>query len=138
MIQLETRHSPVIEKVRELCGLLLEQDSFKEIKQNIDSFSADESAQDQYNELCDVQEMLQEKDEQGIAISDEEMAEYDTKREALFANSVAANFIEAQQQLHKLQETVSQYISKTFKLGRVPEENDFEKGSCGPRCGCGG
>jgi cell fate (sporulation/competence/biofilm development) regulator YlbF (YheA/YmcA/DUF963 family) len=138
MISLETKQSPVIEKTRELCEVLLTQESFKKIKQDIDAFSEDEAAREQYNELCDIQDMLQEKDEQGLTLSEEEIADYDAKRDALLANPVAAAFIDAQQQLHKLQETVSQYISKTFKLGRVPEESDFEKGKCGPRCGCGG
>jgi hypothetical protein len=27
-------------------------------------------------------------------------------------------------------------VSKTFELGRVPEESDMESGSCGSGCGC--
>src|SRR5207244_6457118 len=62
--------------------------------------------------------------------SQEEIAAYEKERDALVANSVAAGFIEAQQNLHEVQETVNQYISKTLELGRVPSEEEME-GCCG-------
>lgn len=40
--------------------------------------------------------------------------------------------------MHKIEETVSSYVRKTFELGRLPNEDDFESGSCGPSCGCHG
>ena len=53
------------------------------------------------------------------------------------ANRVA--LIEAQQNLHEVQETVNQYISKTLELGRVPSDEEME-GCCGGggghSCGC--
>lgn len=135
---LKTEDSPVITKTKELCETLLEQDSFHDIRRRIDAFAEDEAARAQYNKLCDMQEMLQAKDGQGEPLTDEEINHFEKEREALFANPVAHAFMEAQQELHKLQETVSQYISKTFKLGRLPTEDDFEKGACGPNCGCSG
>lgn len=135
---LKTKDSPVIEKLKELCATLVEQPSFQDIRQRIDAFADDTETREQYEHLCDLQEMLQAKDGQGIPLSDEEVADYDQKRDALFANPVASAFMDAQQELHKLQETVGQYVSKTFKLGRVPTDDDFEAGKCGPRCGCGG
>jgi hypothetical protein len=51
---------------------------------------------------------------------------------------VAENFIKAQQQMHKIEKTVSQYVRKTFELGRIPGEDDFPRGGCGPSCGCSG
>ncbi len=137
-MQLKTKDSPVIEKTKELCQTLLEQPSFHSIRQRIDAFAADEAARSKYNRLCDLQEMLQSKDRQGIPLSDEEIDEFEKDREELFAIPVARGFMDAQQELHKLQETVAQYISKTVKLGRLPTEDDFEAGSCGPRCGCSG
>lgn len=137
-MQLETKDSPVIEKTKELCQTLLEQPSFQSIRQRIDAFASDEEARAQYNRLCDMQEMLQTKDQQGDSLSEEEVATFEKERDALFANPLARGFIDAQQELHKLQETVNQYITKTFKLGRLPMEDDFEEGACGPNCGCGG
>ena len=137
-MELKTQDSPVIEKTKELCRTLLEQPSFQSIRQRIDAFSTDEAARSQYNRLCDMQEMLQTKDQQGMPLNDEEVETYEKERDELFANPVARGFIDAQQELHKLQETVNQYISKTFKLGRLPTEDDFETGACGPNCGCSG
>lgn len=137
-MQLKTQDSPVIEKTKELCQTLLDQPSFHSIRQRIDAFASDETARNQYNRLCDMQEMLQAKDEQGVPLTDEEVENYEKEREELFANPVARGFVDAQQELHKLQETVSQYITKTFKLGRMPTEDDFESGGCGPNCGCSG
>lgn len=135
---LEQTDSPVIVKTKELCQTLLEQSTFKDIRQKIETFSADEGARAQYSRLCDLQEMLQAKDEQGLEITDGELADFETQREAFLENSVARGFMDAQESLHKLQETIAGYVSKTFKLGRMPTEDDFEKGACGPTCGCGG
>jgi len=137
-MQLKTKDSPVIEKTKELCQTLLEQPSFHSIRQRIDAFAADADARDQYNRLCDMQEMLQAKDAQGVPLGDEEVEAYEKEREGLFANPTARGFMDAQQELHKLQETVNQYITQTFKLGRLPTDDDFEAGACGPKCGCGG
>ena len=135
---LKTQDSPVIEKTKELCETLMEQPSFHDIRNRIEAFAGDASSREQYNRLCDMQEKLQAKDGQGLELSDEEIAAYEKEREALFANPVASAFMDAQQELHKLQQTVGQYISKTFKLGRLPTDADFEQGSCGPKCGCAG
>jgi hypothetical protein len=35
-----------------------------------------------------------------------------------------------------MQETVAQYVAKTFELGRIPSADDFDAGNCGPSCGC--
>jgi hypothetical protein len=52
------------------------------------------------------------------------------------ANPVARGFLDAQQQMHKTQETVMKFVSKTFELGRVPTMEDMQEGSCGTGCGC--
>ncbi len=137
-MELKTQDSPVIEKTKELCLTLLDQPSFHQIRDSIERFSQDEAVREQYNQLCDRQEMLQQKDGQGLPISDEEIEAFERERDELFANPIAKEFMDAQQALHKLQQTVGQYISKTFKLGRLPTDDDFETGSCGPNCGCSG
>jgi cell fate (sporulation/competence/biofilm development) regulator YlbF (YheA/YmcA/DUF963 family) len=137
-VLLETKDSPVIEKTKELCALLTEQPSFHSIRQRIQAFMDDEDATQRYQRLCDLQEMLQSKDQQGVPLSDEEVEHFESEREKLFAIPVARGFMDAQQELHKLQETIGQYVSKTFKLGRVPESSDFESTGCGPNCGCSG
>ena len=56
---------------------------------------------------------------------------------SFFNNPVARDFVGAQQSIHKMQETVTQYVAKTYELGRIPTPEDFDSGSCGPSCGCG-
>jgi hypothetical protein len=38
--------------------------------------------------------------------------------------------------MHKMQDSVSKYVSKTLELGRVPAAEEMESGSCGSGCGC--
>lgn len=137
-MELKAVDSPVIEKTKELCQTLLEQPYFHEIRGRIDAFATNEPLRLQYEELCDLQERLQSKESDGLPLSDEEIDEFDQARDALFRHETARGFADAQKELHKLQQTVAHYITKTFKLGRLPEADDFESGTCGPNCGCGG
>ena len=79
---------------------------------------------------------LQHRQQTGMPLDNAEIAEFEKNRESLLNNPVAANFLTAQQQMHKIQESVMQYVSKTFELGRVPEPEDFPAESCGSGCGC--
>ena len=53
------------------------------------------------------------------------------------ANSVATNFLEAQAEFQQVQDRINQIISKTFEIGRVPNQDDFDFCSDGfGDCGC--
>jgi hypothetical protein len=69
-------------------------------------------------------------------LSGEEIGAFEKDREAVLNNPVARGFLDAQQALHEIQEKVTQQITKTLELGRLPKEEDFESGSCGHGCGC--
>src|SRR5262245_35770879 len=129
--------SPLIDKTRELCQTILNQPEYQAIRQQIEAFMGSEDAKAQYQLLSEKGEYLQHKQNQGVRLSDEEVAAFEQERERFFSNPVARGFADAQQQMHKMQETVSQYVGKTFELGRVPEPDDFSSGGCGPSCGCG-
>lgn len=129
--------TPVIAKIRELCETILDQPAYCEMKQNITDFFQHDEARSMYEALCDKQEYLHHKHENGLTITEEEDAEFEQMEKTFLAMPVAEAFIKAQQQMHKTEKTVSQYVRKTFELGRVPEENDFSSGGCGPSCGCG-
>ena len=124
------------QKIEELCQTILNQPEVKSIRQRIDAFNADTAAQKQYETLAERGEYLQHKQQQGAQLSDAEIAEFEKTREAFFANPVAKGFVDAQQQMHKMQDSVSKYVSKTLELGRVPAAEDMESGSCGHGCGC--
>lgn len=124
------------QKIEELCQTILNQPEVKSIRQRIDAFNADAAAQEQYETLAERGEYLQHKQQQGAQLTDAEIAEFEKTREAFFANPVAKGFVDAQQQMHKMQDSVSKYVSKTLELGRVPAAEDMESGSCGHGCGC--
>lgn len=126
----------VIEKTRELCQTILNQPEYQTIRKQVDAFFDDEQAQAAYQELSSKGESLQHKQAQSLPLSGEEIAEYESHREKFFSNPVARDFVGAQQAIHKMQETVTQYVAKTFELGRVPAAEDFDSGSCGSGCGC--
>ncbi len=131
-----TTENIVIEKTRELCQTILDQPEYQAIRSQVDAFLADEKAQEQYQSLSSKGEYLQHKQAQSLPLSGEEIAEYESHREAFFGNPVARDFVGAQQAIHKMQETVAQYVAKTYELGRVPNAEDFDSGECGSSCGC--
>jgi cell fate (sporulation/competence/biofilm development) regulator YlbF (YheA/YmcA/DUF963 family) len=131
-----TTENAVIEKTRELCETILSQPEYQAIRQQVDAFLSDEKAQEQYQTLSTKGEYLQHKQAQNLPLSGEEIAEYESHRESFFSNPVARDFVGAQQAIHKMQETVAQYVAKTFELGRIPNTEDFDSGSCGSGCGC--
>jgi cell fate (sporulation/competence/biofilm development) regulator YlbF (YheA/YmcA/DUF963 family) len=128
--------SVIIVKTRELCETILVQPEFQNIRRQIDTFLADEAAKSQYQQVVEKGEQLQHKQQMAVPLSNEEVAEFENQREQLVNNPVARAFLDAQQEMHRLQESVNQYVAKTFELGRVPAAEDFDSGSCGSGCGC--
>ena len=131
-----TFENAVVEKTRELCQAILDQPEYQQIRRQVDAFLGDSRAQAQYQSLAEKGEHLQHKQSQGVPLVGEEVTAYESERETFFNNPVARDFVGAQQTIHKMQETVSQYVAKTFELGRVPGAEDFDDGSCGHGCGC--
>jgi cell fate (sporulation/competence/biofilm development) regulator YlbF (YheA/YmcA/DUF963 family) len=131
-----TMENAVIEKTRELCQTILDQPEYKTIRSQVDAFLNNEQAQAAYQTLSSKGEYLQHKQAQSLPLSGEEIAEYESHREAFFNNPVARDFVGAQQTIHKMQETVAQYVAKTYELGRIPTADDFDSGGCGHGCGC--
>lgn len=136
-MQMTTEDSPVLQKTRELCQTIVEQPNMRAIRQRIDAFMADEAARGQYDSLMGKGQALQNKQQQGLPLSGEEIDEFEKHREALLNNPVARGFLDAQQELHEVQHSVHRYISKTLELGRMPTEEDLAEGSCGSGCSCG-
>jgi cell fate (sporulation/competence/biofilm development) regulator YlbF (YheA/YmcA/DUF963 family) len=131
-----TTDNAVIEKTRELCQTILDQPEYQTLRKQVDAFFENEQAQAAYEALSSQGQNLQHKQEQRLPLSGEEIAAYEAQREQFFANPIARDFMAAQQAIHKMQETVAQHVAKTYELGRVPNADDFEAGSCGSGCGC--
>lgn len=136
-MQATTEETEIIQKTRDLCQTLIEQPEFQLIRRSIDAFMADEQAKNQYQLVMEKGDQLQHKQHSGQSLDEGEIADFEKNRELLLNNALARNFLEAQQQMHRIQESVMQYVGKTFELGRVPSAEDFPSGGCGPSCGCG-
>jgi len=133
---MQTQAASIAEKTRELCDTIVAQPEFQDIRSRIDAFMADESAKVQYQNVMDKGGMLQQKQQMGVPLSAEEITDFEKDRDALVKNPIARNFLDAQQAMQKVQESVGQYVAKTFELGRTPTEQDLDSGSCGQGCGC--
>jgi cell fate (sporulation/competence/biofilm development) regulator YlbF (YheA/YmcA/DUF963 family) len=129
----------VLQKTQELCNTILNQPTMQSMRQQIDAFMGDEVARSQYETVMHKGRALHEKQHQSIPLSGEEIADFETNRDTLLANPVAKGYIDAQEELHGLRDSIHDYVSKTIELGRLPRAEDFERECCGGNgggCGC--
>ena len=131
-----TEENAVTEKTLELCSTILAQPNMGDIRQRIDAFMADDKSRAQYEALMMKGQALNEKQQRALPLSGEEISDFEKHREELLNNPVARGFLDAQEALHEIQESVQKYVAKTLELGRVPTEEDLGGGSCGHGCGC--
>ncbi len=124
-----------MQKTKELCQTIVDQPEFKDLRRRVDAFLADESTKNHYQQVVEKGETLQSKQQRGLPLSQAEIDEFEKQRDALINNPVAKGFLDAQQEMHEMRQSVNQYVSKTFELGRMPNPEDFE--SCGQGCSCG-
>jgi cell fate (sporulation/competence/biofilm development) regulator YlbF (YheA/YmcA/DUF963 family) len=132
-----TEETTVMQKTRELCQTILDQPNMQSIRQRIDAFMGDEKTRSQYDNLVNKGQELQQKQQNAVALSGNEISDFEQSRDALMKNPVARNFMDAQEELHQVQQSVHQYVNKTLELGRLPTEEEMSGGSCGHGCGCG-
>ena len=129
--------TPILNKIRELCGVIAAQPDFAEIGRKIESFMNDPAARELYEKVLEHQERLASIQENGTDISDRDFALFEVERDKLVANPIARGFLEAQHSMREIRETVNKYVAKTFEVGRIPEVDDFDE--CGESCdSCGG
>ncbi|MCU0782747.1 MAG: YlbF family regulator [Verrucomicrobia bacterium] len=126
----------VLEKTRELCEAIVAAPKMISIRERISTFMADNKSRTQYESLMTKGQALQEKQQGSLPLAGEEVSEFERLREALLANPVATGFLDAQQELHEVQQSIHKHISKTLELGRVPAPEEIEEGSCGHGCDC--
>jgi cell fate (sporulation/competence/biofilm development) regulator YlbF (YheA/YmcA/DUF963 family) len=132
----QIEESVVIQKTRELCQAILDQPEIRALRKNIEVFMANDQARGHYESLMTQGELLHEKQHSGTPLTEAEINAFEKLRESFLNNPVARGFLDAQEEMQKVQKSITQYVSKTFELGRVPEESDMESGSCGSGCGC--
>lgn len=132
----QTNGNTVLEKTRELCAAIVAEPKMISIRERISTFMADDKSRTEYESLMTKGQALQEKQQRSLSLAGEEIFEFERQRDALLANPVATGFLDAQQELHEIQESIHKHISKTLELGRVPAPEDLEEDSCGHGCGC--
>src|SRR5436853_7463170 len=124
-MQTMIEETPVVQKTKELCQAIVEQPNMQSIRQRIDAFMADEKTRGQYDGLMTKGQALQQKQQMSMSVTPEEVADFEQHRENLLGNSVARGFLDAQEELHQVQESIHQYVSKTLELGRVPSDEEM-------------
>ena len=130
-----TQNETILEKTRELCQAILDEPAVQDIRLRVDQFMINDVAKAQYEKVVEQGQALHEKQHRSETISEAELAAFDKERAALMDNPVASGFIEAQDDLHHLQKSIQNLVSKTLELGRMPTDDDLD-GSCGHGCGC--
>jgi cell fate (sporulation/competence/biofilm development) regulator YlbF (YheA/YmcA/DUF963 family) len=130
--------TPIARKTRELCQTILDEPSMRAIRQRVDSFMADEAARSQYDSLVTKGQALQQKQQMSQPLTGEEISDFEQHRDSLLKNPVARGFLDAQQEMQEVRESIQKYVSKTLELGRLPSDEDLSSGCCGhDGCGCG-
>ena len=136
MMTIETEASAIKLKTKELCETILAEPAVTAIRERIDKFMADDKSRAQYESVMSKGQELHEKQHQSLPLSGEEISAFEKSREGLLANPVARGFLDAQEELQEIQESIQKQVAKTLELGRLPGAEDFEEGSCGHGCGC--
>ena len=130
--------TPITRKTRELCQTILDEPTLQALRERIDNFMADEQTRAQYDGLVTKGEALQQKQQMSLPLTGEEISDFEQHRDSLLNNPVAREFLDAQQELHRVQESIQKYINKTLELGRLPSEEELTSDCCGhDGCGCG-
>ena len=131
-----TEDNAIRQKTIELCQTILAQPEIQSIRQRIDAFMGDRGTRTDYEALVNKGQALQEKQQTSIALTGEEISDFEDPRDRLLQNPVARGFLDAQEELHQVQQSVHHYVNKTLELGRLPTEEEVSGGSCGGGCSC--
>jgi len=129
-------NSPVMQKTKELCQMILDEPSMQDLRKRIDTFMGDEQARAQYDALVSKGEALQQKQQASQTLSGEEIADFEQHRDSLLQNPVARGFLDAQEELHNVKHSIQSFVSKTLELGRLPTEEEASGGCGHGGCGC--
>ena len=130
--------TPITRKTRELCQAILDEPSIRAVRERIDTFMADEKTRAQYDGLVAKGQALQQKQQMSTPLTGEEISDFEQHRDSLLKNPVAREFLDAQQELHEVRESIHKYVNKTLELGRLPSEEELTESCCSnDGCGCG-
>jgi len=139
-MSLLSKDSAVMEKTKDLCQAISEDIEFVALQGQVERFLEDDAAKLQYQSVHERGEELHQKQQAGVELNDLEIKQFEEARTELLDNEVARDFMDAQQNLQTLQQTITKYVGMTMELGRVPQPEDLQQsdggGCCGGGCGC--
>lgn len=128
---------PIKQGTDQLCESIVNQEGFKKLYTKIDAFISDEKLKYEYSTLNERGALLQQKQQAGAEITEEEITAFEQLRTDFLDNKVANDFLAAQEEVQQVQDRIHQVIAKTFEVGRVPAQEDFDFCSDGfGDCGC--
>ena len=128
---------PIKQGTDQLCESIVNQEGFKELYAKIDAFISDEKLKYEYSTLNERGALLQQKQQAGAEITEEEITAFEQLRNDFLENQVATDFLAAQEEVQQVQDRIHQVIAKPFEVGRVPAQEDFDFCSDGfGDCGC--
>lgn len=130
--------SAVMSKTRDLCETIARDADYQDLLAKVETFLSNDEARLSYQSVHERGQALNQKQQSGLQLAESEIAEFEGARAELLGNSVASEFIQAQQTLEALQTSVSRMVGMTLELGRVPTPEDIAQASGGGCCGGGG
>ena len=95
----------------------------------------DDEAKGLFSEMQTKGESLQMKQQSGVELTAGEVEEYNKIREKMLENDTANAFVQAQESIQSVHQTLGNWVSLVFENGRMPTDEEFA-GHCGPGCGC--
>ena len=130
--------SLVIGKTKELCAAIADDPEYRSMMEKVERFMEDDAAKLQFQSVQERSQELGQKQQSGLELSVGEVEDFENAREALMCNTVAREFMDAQQSLQSVQSAIGKYVGITLELGRVPAEEDLaDQGGCCNEGGCG-
>lgn len=123
------------ESAKELCQAMLDDPELKDVFAAVDAFMSNDEAKELFSGLQTMGEALQNKQQGGLELTAGEVEEYNKARDAMLDNPVAKAFVDGQDKIQSVHQTIGSWVSLVFELGRMPNEEELA-GSCGPGCGC--
>lgn len=126
------------DRIQELCEAIVADEEVKNAREQAESFLADEDAVTLYRQMVGMGRTLHQKQHSGEEPSAAEVREFNDLQDRCDAHPAIVSFVEAQQVLQGIAETVNGYVTKTLEKGTVPTEDEVwgKNGGCGEGCGC--
>lgn len=131
--------APTIEtRIQDLCDAIVADAEVRTAREHAEAFLADEDAVSLYREMATMGRTLHRKHHDGEEPTAIEQREFEDLQNRCDAHPAIVAFMEAQQVLQGIAETVNGYVTKTLEKGRVPTEEEVwgKSGGCGEGCGC--